>query len=227
MKHPWHYRGLKRRAGFFLLRHSLLTTRQWREVLLSQSSSSVDRTPRTHEEFMAANRISAPERNYTRKQLEDIVLRSPTWRRPCPTIDAAVAANVLATAGVIGGPSSKLGATREEALRLLRRRLSPRDMAAVEVTLLDYNASGPHPRYIFGSGWSADDDFGRGLARAEVDREEGRETEHEWMAKRRSQWHLRLIDRLFYWKQFAFALSLPRWYREFRYGYLKPHRLIA
>jgi hypothetical protein len=213
MKHPWHYSGFKRRVGFFLLHHSLLTTRQWREVLLSTSH-----TPRTHEEFVAAYPVSEPECSMTREQLERMIARPPTWRKPCPTSPTFAGACALAVAGEIGGPESELGGTHTDALRLLRRRLDPLDVAKVEVILRHYHSSGPHPKHVFGPGWTEDDQRQMHLATAELQREEGVETEDEWLASRRVHWYLRLVDRLRYWKQFAFALSLPRWYRELRFG---------
>jgi hypothetical protein len=216
MKHPWHYRGFKRKVGFFLLRHSLLTTRQWREVELS-----TDRPPRNHEEFMADRSLMEPERKMTRQQLEEMITRPLTWRDSCPTMRASSAAFALASVGELGGPESSLGATREAALRVLRRRLDALDVAKIEIILSHYDASTPHPQHVFGSGWSESDQRKQAVERIEIQREEGIETEEEWLANRRAHWHLRLVDRLLYWRRFAFALSLPRWYRELRY---RPHR---
>src|ERR1700728_3672540 len=122
MKHPWRYRGLRRKVEFFLLHHSLLTTRQWREVLMS-----TEPTPGSHEEFAKIYFLSDPELKMTRQQLEEKALQSPTWRDPSPTSRACAGAFALAVAGEIGGPESILGSTREAALRHLRRRLDPLD----------------------------------------------------------------------------------------------------
>ncbi len=221
MKHPWHYRGLKRTVGFFLLRHSLLTARQWRGVLLSTSE-----TPQTHEQFTAKYGLSEPTCKQTRRQLEDAILRSPTWREPCPTLEASTAAIALAAAGELSSAESRLGATRDMATRFLRRRLTPLEMATVEVVLSDYDASAPHPRYVFGRGWSEHDQLVQARATAELTSSEGIETEEEWLARRGARWNLRLVDRLLYWRQFAFALSIPRWYRELRYR-VQPRSLVT
>jgi hypothetical protein len=213
MKHPWHDSGLKRRVGFFLLRHSLLTTRQWRDVL-----QSTDQAPRTHEEFTKTHYLSESELRMTRRQFESMITRPPTWRDPSPTAQASTGAFALATVGEIGDAESSLGSTREAALQLLRSRLDPLDMAKVEVILHYYDSSSPHPKHVFGPGWTEDDHRHMQLETAELQKEEGVETEGEWLTSRRAHWHLRLVDRLRYWKQFAFVLSLPRWYRELRFG---------
>jgi hypothetical protein len=215
MNHPWYYTGLKRRVGFFLLRHSLLTTRQWRGVLASSC-----RIPSTHEEFTQTYNMSERELAMTRQQLEEMITQPPTWRDPCPLMRASTGALALASVGQIGGPESSLGPTREAALQLLRRRLDALDMAKIEVILSCYDASGPHPQHVFGPGWTEADQRAKSIEAATLKREEGMETEDEWLANRRAHWNLRLVDRLLYWKQFAFALSLPRWYRELRY---RPH----
>lgn len=222
MKHPWHYSGLRRKVGFFLLHHSLLTTRWWREVLMS-----TDRAPGTHEEFAKIYYLSEPELKMTRQQLEEMVTRPPTWRDPSPTSRACAGAFALAIAGEIGGPESSLGPTRESALRHLRRRLDPLDMAKVEVILSHYDSSAPHPKHAFGPGWR--EQHKMQLEVTALQREEGVETEDEWLANRKAHWNLRLTDRLLYWKRFAFALSLPRWYRELRYRpyHFRPHSFTA
>lgn len=212
MKHPVYYRGIKQRMGFFLLRHALLTTRQWREVLMSEPD-----TPRTREEFVRAYPMMEPERQMTRQQLEGQIIRPLSWRAYLPTSRPYWAAVALATVGEIGGPESSLGPTREAALRLLRRRLRPPEMATIEVILTEYDHSGPHPPHIFGPGWTEADVQRRQLEADQQDRDEGHRTHAEWLANRRALLHLRLADRLLYLKQFTFALSTPRWYRELRY----------
>jgi hypothetical protein len=212
MKHPVYYRGVKRRIGFFLLQHSLLTTRQWREVLLSEPD-----TTKTHEEFAKAYPMMEPERHMTRQQLEEQITRPPTWREYLPTSRPYWAAFALATVGEIGGPESSLGPTREAALQLLRRRLTPLDMATIEVALAEYDRTGPHPPHVFGTGWTEGDAQRAQLAADERAREEGHRGYTEWLAHRRAHVRLRLIDGLLYLKRFAFALSPPRRYRELRY----------
>jgi hypothetical protein len=216
MKHPGYYRGIKRKVVRFLFRHSLLTTRQWHEVLLS-----VDRPPRNHEQFFATCHPSEPELSMTRQQLEEMITRSPTWRDHMSMLRASSAAFALASVGEIGGPESSLGATREAALQILRRRLDALGVAKIEIILQHYDASGPHPQHVFGPGWSEADQRKQAAKRVECQREEGVETEEEWLAKYRAHWYHRLADRLRYLRRFAFALSLPRRYRELRY---RPHR---
>jgi hypothetical protein len=213
MKHPSHYRGLKRRATRFLLRHSLLTTRQWRELLLSS-----DPMPGSHEAFLALYRPSGPVQAMTRQQLEELVARPPTWRDPCPTEPAFRGAYQLAVMGAIGGHESSLGATRDEALQVLRRQLLPLDMATIEVMLHRYDASAPHPTATFGAGWSEQDELGRSREAAALHREEGLTNEEEWLHERRAHLHLRALDSaLRVRRRIAFALSIPRRYRELRF----------
>ncbi len=212
MKHPVYYRGIKQRMGFFQLRHALLTTRQWREVLMSEPD-----TPRTREEFVRAHPMMEPERHMTRQQLEEQIIRPLTWREYLPTSRPYWAAVALATVGEIGGSESSLGPTREAALQLLRRRLRPLEIATIEVTLADYERTGPHPPHIFGTGWTEADRQRAQLEGDERTREEGHRTYTEWLAHRQTYLRLRLADKILYLKQFTFVLSTPRWYRELRF----------
>lgn len=212
MKHPRYYTGIKQRVGYFLLRYGLLTTRQWCEVLLSDSD-----LPHTHEEFIQNTSVLEPERTMTRQQLEERITRPLTWQESLPTFRVFQAAYVLAVAGEIGGPESSLGPTREAALQLLRRRLPPVNMATIEATLAEYDRSGPHPEYIFGDGWTAEDQRRWQADGEQRDLDEGHYTYAEWLANRRAHWHLHLFDGLLSLKRLTFAVSFPRWYRELRY----------
>lgn len=214
MRDPRYYRGLKREVVRFLRDHSLLTTRQWREMMMSMERGQ----PSTHEEFAKRHRMTDPELKMTRQQLEQMITRPPTWRHRFPEGEAFTSALVLAAVGELGGPESSLGPTREAALQVLRRRLDPLDMAKVEITLAHYDASGPHPKHVFGQGWTEEEQRSVRLERIEIEREEGHQTEAEWLAERHTHLHLRLFDRFLYWQELASsALSLPRWYRELRY----------
>jgi hypothetical protein len=173
--------------------------------------------PSTHEEFAKRHHMTERELSMTRQQLEEMITRPPTWRYQSPTERAFTGAIALAGVGEIGGPESNLGPTRDVALSLLRRRLDPLNMAIVEITLAHYDASAPHPKHVFGPGWTEEDRIRARMQRVELEREEGLQTEDEWLAERHTHWHLRVFDRFLYWKQLAFAVSLPRWYRELRY----------
>ncbi len=125
--------------------------------------------PRDHAAFAEKHGLRGMERELkmTRAQLEDLILRRANWQTGIPWFDAFDGACALAAFGELYGPESRIGQTRKAALRTLRRRLNSLLMAEVEVILVDYEASGPHPKHEFGPGWTGADELQDAYARYE------------------------------------------------------------
>src|ERR1700733_5885973 len=140
--------------------------------------------PTNHAELMKHCGRGKKELKMTRAQHEEVILGRMSWRETDPEFAIYRRAFFLAIAGELGSPHSRLGATREEALRCLRRRLSKAYMAQLEEDLEDYDLSAPHPPYVFGPGWTEEDQR-QGRARAIADDERrGIQTEEQWFAER-------------------------------------------
>jgi hypothetical protein len=106
-----------------------------------------------HEEYARCwLRFGEREYGMSRAQFEGIILGRPRWNVIAPEFEICLAACFLAAVGELGGPSSRLGATRDEALRQLRRRLGRKDMAYIAEIIEDFEASRPHPTHVFGPG---------------------------------------------------------------------------
>lgn len=158
------------------------------------------------------------ELKLTRDQHEDIILGHKTWRAADPEFEMHIAACFLAAVGELGGPQSRLGATRAQALRALRRRLTRAHMVELEEAVEDYDLSAPHPRFAFGPGWTDADDRLLAARSAASDERDGVPTERQWTAERRRHWYYRLVDRMPSRRRIAYALSMPRRWRWTRYA---------
>jgi hypothetical protein len=176
-------------------------------------------TPRDHEEYAHLYwSRGEQERKMSRAQHESEIFRCRGWLEGDPEFEMFLAAGFLAAAGVLGDPDSRLGATREEALRFMRRRLTKAHMVELEETLEDYDLSAPHPRYVFGPGWTEADDRILSARSTASDEREGIQTEEQWFAERHRHWYYRLIDWLPSRYRVIYALSVPRRWRWMRYA---------
>jgi hypothetical protein len=91
-------------------------------------------------------------------------------------------------------------------------------MTQLEEDLEDYDNSAPHPQYVFGPGWTEEDQRqGRARANAEDERR-GIQTEEQWEAERHRHWYYRLIDKLPSRDRVLYALSIARRWRWMRYA---------
>jgi hypothetical protein len=176
-------------------------------------------TPRNHEEYAARYQgRSEQDLAKTRAQFEDVILARKSWRRSDPEFEMHLAAGFLASVGELGGPDSRLGATRENALQSLRRRLTKAHMIELEEMLEDYDLSAPHPRHRFGPGWT-DADAQRAAARTTLSEEQqGATTMGDFEAERASHWYYRVIDWLPPRSRLAYAVSIARRWRWMRYA---------
>jgi hypothetical protein len=176
-------------------------------------------TPVDHDEYATRYwRHDERQVKMSRTQQEDVILGPKKWRGVDPEFEMYLAAEFLAAAGVLGGASSRLGASRDEALRLLRRYLTKAHLVALEETLEDYDLSAPHPPYEFGRGWTAEHQrLGRARARAAEERN-GIQSFEAWEAERHSHWYLRLIDSLPSRQRLAYSFSIARRWRWIRYA---------
>jgi len=176
-------------------------------------------TPRDHEEYAHLYwRRGQQETKMTRAQHEEIILGRKGWRTVDPEFEMRLAAGFLAAVGALGGPDSRLGATREEALRFMRRRLTKAHMVELEETIEDYDLSAPHPPYVFGPGWTEADSRLLSARSTASDEREGIQTEDEWFAERHRHWYYRLIDWLPSRYRVTYALSIARRWRWMRYA---------
>lgn len=171
-------------------------------------------TPRDHEEYAEKYwRDTEQERKMSRAQHEDVILKSKRWRGMDPEFERFLAASFLAAAGALGGRESRLGASREEVLRFLRRYLTKAHLAGIGETIEDYDLSAPHPPYEFGPGWTEED--------MRLSRERNRtsiETFEAWEAERHRHWYYRLIDWLPSRERVMYYLSIARRWRWIRYA---------
>ncbi|HEX5852516.1 MAG TPA: hypothetical protein VFY36_05435 [Solirubrobacteraceae bacterium] len=176
-------------------------------------------TPRNHGEYAEKYwRHGEREETMTQVEHEDIILCHKPLSKVDPEFEMYLAAEFLAAAGTLGGPGSRLGASREEALRFLRRRLTKAHIMAIGETLEDYDLSSPHPPYPFGSGWTEADRRQLRARSIASDEREGVLTEAQWLARRHHHWYYRLIDRLPSRYRVIYALSIARRWRWIRYA---------
>lgn len=174
--------------------------------------------PTNHAELMKHRGRGERELKMTRAQHEAIILSRMSWRQSDPEFATYLRATFLATAGELGSPNSRLGTTRKEALRCLRRRLSKVYIVRLEEDLEDYDLSGPHPSYVFGPGWTEEDQRRQRARAMAEDEREGIETEEQWFADRHRHWYYRLIDWLPSRRRVLYALSIARRWRWMRYS---------
>jgi hypothetical protein len=171
-------------------------------------------TPRNHQEY--AEKYwggGEQERKMSRAQHEDVILKTRKWRGLDPEFERFRAANLLAAAGALGGSGSRLGSTREEALRFLRRYLTKAHLVEIGETIEDYDLSVPHPPYEFGPGWTEEDRrLSRERNRASI------ETFEAWKAERHRHWYYRLTDWLPSRERVMYTLSIARRWRWIRYA---------
>ena len=162
-------------------------------------------TARNHEEF-ARQYLPVGHREFkmSRADHEEIILGRKGWHVPDPEFEMHLAATFLAAVGELGGPSSRLGANRHQALRLLRQYLTRAHILEIEEIVEDYDASGPHPRHVFGSGRPG---------------AEGPRTETQQHTQRRKGLWTRLVDALPSRRRTVYALSIPRRWRRLRYSF--------
>jgi hypothetical protein len=177
------------------------------------------RTPADHCEYVDRYMPRGErELKMTRDQHEDIILGRKTWYAADPEFEMHLAALFLAAVGELGGPPSRLGATRAQALRALRRRLTRAHMLEIEEAVEDYDLSTPHPPFVFGPGWTDADDRLLTARSAASDERDGVPTERQWTAERHRHWHYRLVDRMPSRRRIAYALSVARRWRRMRYA---------
>jgi hypothetical protein len=154
-------------------------------------------TPRNHAEYADQYwRHGKREAKMTHSEHEEIIVAPTTWRVHDPEFEIHLAACFLAATGTLGGPGSRLGATRDEALRVVRRLLTKAHMKEIEELIEDYDLSAPHPPYPFGSGWTEADDQLLTARSIASDERDGILTEKQWEAERHRHWYYRLIDSL-------------------------------
>ncbi len=176
-------------------------------------------TPRDHEEYAERYwRHGEREEKMTRAEHEDIILRRKSWCKADPEFEMHLAAGFLAAAGGLGGSGSRLGATRAEAVRFMRRRLTKAHMIEIGEIIEDYDLSAPHPPYPFGPGWSEADDRLLASRSTASDERSGILTEKQWLERRHRRWYYRLTDRLPSRHRLIYALSIPRRWRWMRYA---------
>jgi hypothetical protein len=176
-------------------------------------------TPRNHDEYAAKYWHNGErEEAMTRAEHEDVILRRKPWCMANPEFEMHLAAGFLAAAGALGGPGSRLGETRDEALRFMRKRLTKGHMIEIKEIVEDYDLSAPHPPYPFGPGWTQADSRLLTARSTASDERDGSLTEKQWLAERHRHWYYRLIDSLPPYTRVAYALSVPRRWRWIRYA---------
>lgn len=176
-------------------------------------------TPRDHDEYAEKYwRHGEIEQKMTQAEHEDVILCHKPLSKVDPAFEMYLAAEFLAATGTLGGTDSRLGISREDALRFMRRRLTKAHMAAIMETIEDYDLSSPHPRYPFGPGWTEADSRQLRARSIASDERDGVLTEAQWLTKRHRHWYYWLADQLPSYRRIIYALSIPRRWRWMRYA---------